>query len=280
MRSTVCDRPLVGRVERAQRIDLVAEELDADRQRHRGREDIHDPATAGELAAAGDLGDRRVPEIEQVVQQGVLVEPGARGDLARRCGQVVRRDRVLEERLDAGDHDPGAAAPPRGEGGDPGRGLVRDELAPLVGQGRARLQDDDRRRVAQPRPELLGDPVADLGIAGDPHEPFARGGQGERGGEVGLGTVGNGRQAGVPAALGLGRLVARRARAAPAGSRTSRSGRSSGGNPDRSGSRWPVPFFAMAAPAAAAVAARRASIARARSFAASRSASSRPSARR
>ena len=39
------DGPLVGRVERAQRVDLVAEELDADRQRQRRREDVDDAAT-------------------------------------------------------------------------------------------------------------------------------------------------------------------------------------------------------------------------------------------
>ena len=38
------DRPLVGRVERAQRVDLVAEELDPDRQRQRRREDVDDAA--------------------------------------------------------------------------------------------------------------------------------------------------------------------------------------------------------------------------------------------
>ena len=49
------DGPLVGRVERAQRVDLVAEELDPDRQRRRRREDVDDAAAPGELAAAGDL---------------------------------------------------------------------------------------------------------------------------------------------------------------------------------------------------------------------------------
>jgi len=90
------DRPLVGRVERPQRVDLVAEELDPDRQRHRWREDIHDPAAAGEFATAGNLRDGRIAEVEQVVQESVLVEPRARLDLARRVGQVVGRDRVLE----------------------------------------------------------------------------------------------------------------------------------------------------------------------------------------
>ena len=49
---------LIGRVERAKGIDLVTEELDPDRQRHRRREDVHDAATSGELTTAGDLCDR------------------------------------------------------------------------------------------------------------------------------------------------------------------------------------------------------------------------------
>ena len=69
------DRALVGRVERAQRVDLVAEELDPDRQRHRRREDVDDPAATGEFAPAGHLRDRHVAEAEQLVEQPVLVDP-------------------------------------------------------------------------------------------------------------------------------------------------------------------------------------------------------------
>ena len=49
------DGPLVGRVEPPDRVDLVAEEVDPDRERLAGREDVDDPAAPGELAAAGDL---------------------------------------------------------------------------------------------------------------------------------------------------------------------------------------------------------------------------------
>ena len=91
------DRPdgaLVGRVERAQRVDLVAEELDPDRQRHRRREDVDDPAATRELAAAGDLGDRHVAEVEQLVEQarpGGSATPGrsSRGAAGRSAGSIV-----------------------------------------------------------------------------------------------------------------------------------------------------------------------------------------------
>ena len=83
------DRPLVGRVERAERVDLVAEELDPDRQRQRRREDVDDPAAARRFAATGDLGDRHVAEVEQLAQQGVLVDPRRRAAAraARRAGR-------------------------------------------------------------------------------------------------------------------------------------------------------------------------------------------------
>ena len=145
-------RALVGRVEGAQRVDLVAEELDPDRQLHRRREDVDDAAPPRELAATGDLGDRRVAEVEQVAQERVLVEPGADQELARLGGQVVRRDRVLEQRLDARDEDPRAPAAPGRQRGDARRRLVGDELAPLVGERGPRLEDGDRRRVARARP--------------------------------------------------------------------------------------------------------------------------------
>ncbi len=166
-------RPLVGRIERPQRIDLVAEELDADRQRHRWREHVDDAAAPGELATTGHLGDRAVPEVEQVAQQRVQVEPGARPQLAWRRRQVVRGDGVLEQRLDARDEDPRGAAPPRRQRGDPCRGLVRDELAAFVGEGGPRLQDRYGGGIAEPRPELLCHAIADLRVAGDPDERLA-----------------------------------------------------------------------------------------------------------
>ena len=76
------DAALVGRVERAQRLDLVAEPLDADRQRLAGREHVDDAAAAGELAAATDLRHRLVAEVDERVQHAVL-----RQALARRGGR-------------------------------------------------------------------------------------------------------------------------------------------------------------------------------------------------
>ncbi len=127
------------------------------------------------------------------------MDPRPEPEFARRGGQVGRGDRVLEERLDAGDEDAGTAAPPRGERGDPGGRLVGDQLAALIGQGCPRLEDGHGRRIAQPRTELLGHPVADLRVAGDPHQPFATGDLCQGGREIALGAVRHGHQADVAA---------------------------------------------------------------------------------
>ena len=216
------DGPLVGRVEGAERVDLVAEELDPDRQRRRRREDVDDAAAPRELAAAGDLGGRRVAEVEQLAQQLVLAETAVDDELPRRRREVVGRDRVLDEGLDARDEDPRAATPPGRQGRDARGGLVGDELAPLVGEGRPRLEDRDRVRIAEPRLELLGDPVADLRVASDPDEALAAFDERERRREVGLRAVGDGGQAGVPARARRCARGARRTTRSPRGAAAAR----------------------------------------------------------
>ena len=120
------------------------------------------------------------------------MESHAASKFARRSREVGRRDRVLEEGLDTGDHDPGSAATPRREGRHAGRCLVSHQLATLIGQRGSRLQGDDGGRIPQPRRELFGHAVADLGIACDPDEPLAGGALRQRRREVALGAVGHG----------------------------------------------------------------------------------------
>ena len=127
------------------------------------------------------------------------MDPGAEPKLARRVGQVSGIDRVLEEGLDARDEDARPAAAPGGERRHPGRGLVSDQLAPFVGQRGARFQHRDGLGITEPRAELLGHPVADLGVAGDPDEPLAIGRQREGRREIALGTVRDSHQADMPA---------------------------------------------------------------------------------
>ena len=68
---------LVGRVEGAQRLDLVAEPLDAHRPGLAGREDVQDAAAAGELAATADLGHVLVAELDERARDAIHGQAGA-----------------------------------------------------------------------------------------------------------------------------------------------------------------------------------------------------------
>ena len=82
---------------------------------------------------------------------------GRRPAAPRLVGEVVRRDRVLEQGLDARDEDACSAVPPGGEGRDPGGGLVGDEprcaRRPAPSADPAQRPAPDRRAMpAAPRP--------------------------------------------------------------------------------------------------------------------------------
>ena len=113
------------------------------------------------------------------------------------------------------------------------------ELAALVGQRRPRLEDRDQRRVAEPRAQLLGHAVADLGVARHPADALRVGREREGRGEVRLGAVRDGRQPDVPA-VHPGRRRRRR-RGARAASRTRRCRGAASGRTARSGTRRPAP---------------------------------------
>ena len=63
-------RALVGHGERAQLVDLVAEEVDAHRVVGDGREHVEDAAAHRELAAAGDHVDPGVGEVDELHRRG------------------------------------------------------------------------------------------------------------------------------------------------------------------------------------------------------------------
>jgi hypothetical protein len=89
------DAPLVGRVEGADRFDLVAEPLEADRQRLAWREAVDDAAASGELAAAGDLGHRFVAQVHEAAEEPVLGQPDPGSEDERLVLQVVHGQRPL-----------------------------------------------------------------------------------------------------------------------------------------------------------------------------------------
>ena len=153
----LADRPLVGRVEGAQRVDLVAERLDSDGQLRRWREDVDEPAAPRELAAARHLEDRRVAQLEELAEERRLADPRADLQLQGLLGQVVRRDRVLEQRLDARHEDAGASGPPCRRGPPRARPSrprrARCARRPGLSAARAPRPPPDRRstRPAPPR---------------------------------------------------------------------------------------------------------------------------------
>ena len=142
------------------------------------------------------------------MQQVLRGDPVAGPKEPRPLRQVPRVDRVLHERLDGRHEDACPSRSPGGEGGHPGRCLVRHQLAALVGERSPRLQHGNGRRIAEPGLQLLGDPVPDLGVARDPHEPLPGGPTGERRREERLRAVGHVREPGVT--TGDGRRLARR----------------------------------------------------------------------
>ncbi len=161
---------LIGRVEGPQGIDLVAEPLDADGHGLARREDVDDAAAARELTTTADLGHVLVAEIDERAGHARHVESLAHSQLQRFGGDIARRQRALEEGLQAGHQDArgGAFATPFCERRHACRRLVPHQLGAFVGQGRTRLQRDDVLGTPQPGGQLFGYAVRDLGVTGDP----------------------------------------------------------------------------------------------------------------
>ena len=116
----VAERALREGGEPAQRLDLVVEQVDADRALLRGRVDVEQAAADGELAAVVDLVDALVARGDEV--GGGLVEVEQLADAQREAVRAQRRVRDLLAQRDRGDDDdrrladigsPAASAVPR-----------------------------------------------------------------------------------------------------------------------------------------------------------------------
>ena len=105
--STGCSARCVNGRERADRLHLVAEELDAKRLASGGREDVDDAAADGELPAVVDAVDAVVAgERKQLRERfDADLEPGS--ELDRRRPRARRRER-LRERAGRRAHEPAA----------------------------------------------------------------------------------------------------------------------------------------------------------------------------
>jgi hypothetical protein len=98
-------RTLVGDRERAELLDLVAEELDAHRVVGRGREHVEDPAAHRELAAPGHHVDAGICEVDELRRDlGEVVAAPARDEFdGSELGQVVGEG--LQRGANRGDDD-------------------------------------------------------------------------------------------------------------------------------------------------------------------------------
>ena len=179
MRHLARQRPLIGHRERADLVDLVAEELDAERVVRHRREDIEDAAAQGELAATRDHVDAVVGELDESRRRprrgrsprpptarsigATSARPAARGCSAPRTEDVTMSGVSSRPRGDAPQHlEPAAdglgarAQPlvrqrlPRGEVHDLGVGHERLERRAERFRAAARRRDrEERRRPAR-----------------------------------------------------------------------------------------------------------------------------------
>ncbi len=144
-------RPLGGRIERPERLDVVSRQLEPDGQRSRWREDVDDPAPERPLADARHGLHALVAGGLEVLDEGLAVDRVARGhrqDLApKRC----RRGKRCLEAARGHDHPEGLPAQEAAQ--DPGAArilLARPRIAPEGGV-RDRHQDDLAGRLPTER---------------------------------------------------------------------------------------------------------------------------------
>ena len=102
-------RELRLRVERAQRFDLVVEEIDAHGCRAAGREHVEHGAAHRELAGLGDLLDAQVAVRAQPFRHLGRIEPVALREIQRARDDELRRRQALEQ--GAGLEDQGLGSP-------------------------------------------------------------------------------------------------------------------------------------------------------------------------
>ncbi len=171
----LAERALGERREPADRLDLVAEELDPRRLVDGRAEDVEDAATDRELAPVVDLLDPLVAaageQLGDVAEVDLLPLGEREAGRAQRC--VGHR---LGEGDGAGDHDRrllGAGADERVEGGDPQPDEVRRrrQVRFVAGAARRVVADAARREVGA---ELGGEVTGAAVIGGDAENRAAR----------------------------------------------------------------------------------------------------------
>ena len=161
-------RALGERRERADRLDLVAEELDAERLAAGRREDVDEAAAHGELAALLDAVDPLVAGERELL--GERVEPGRVAGRERdRLGPSLGRRHRLGERRGRGADEPSG-----GEDVERPRALadeMRRRLEPRAPVHAAAREQRDPLLAEEPA-RALGR-VASIGVLGQQHDERA-----------------------------------------------------------------------------------------------------------
>ena len=168
------ERALRVDVERLDRFDVVAEQVDPVGQRGAHREEVDQSAAQAELAGRDDLRDVRVAGEAELRAQRVGVERLAGGEEERVRGEIRQRRQPIERRLRSDEHDVALLPRDTVERREP-RGdqvLMRREM--IVGKRFpiGKLRDDERRR--EPR-DLVGKPLQGERVGADDrqHAAFA-----------------------------------------------------------------------------------------------------------
>ena len=175
----LAERALRERREPAQRLDLVVEQVDADRALLGRRVDVEQAAADGELAAVLDLVDAVVAGRDEVVRRLVEVEQLADAEreavrAQRRVGHLLaQRDRATTTTTGASRARAPALQRTRVERGHAQADQVggRREVR-LVGDAAARVEAHGAR--AQPRAQVGGQVARGPVVGGDDHGRAAR----------------------------------------------------------------------------------------------------------
>ena len=171
------ERSLRERRERADRLDLVAEQLDPERVAAGGREDVDDPAADGELAALLDPLHPLVAGKGEVLRERCRSPARRRPPSSSRAGSRLRRRQPLGERGRRRADEPAACE--HVERAGPLADQVRRRLEPGVPADAAAREQRDAL-VAEVPGGSLGS-VAGVRVLGQQHEQRAvRGGDGAR----------------------------------------------------------------------------------------------------
>ena len=99
------ERPLRHRIELAQALDLVTDELQADGARVAGREDVEDAAALGQVSRILHQRDAVVPPFDEAGGEGVGSDLLSLDDVGDRIRERRPRQAALRHRLDRGDDD-------------------------------------------------------------------------------------------------------------------------------------------------------------------------------